>query len=291
MAGGRFGVALLVGPVLGCRGDVELVQTGTAEGAAGALRGRNREHRVQAAVGRVSVDAAHLRRSPPRGPRRRRRSSRPGAPTPSGTVTRTRWSARVPRVPSNANAWMTRGPLSIRYMVRAVGTPADAVGDRQSLEHHLGPPVGIQPVERAAPLAVVVGQCPGPEPALGIAGAVVHPGSGRCDLGDAAMGAVERPGRRSHARRRAASRRRPRRGRSSRPFRAAGRPGPVQRTVVADPVAVDPPGHDVDGEQLAATGVPANALTELGLLGRARRTPPGFRSPAPIVSLRSPRRP
>ena len=45
-------------------------------------------------------------------------------------------------------------------------------------------------------------------------------------------------------------------------------PDPLYRTVVADPAAIDPPGHDVDGQQLAATGVPSNALTELALLGR-----------------------
>jgi hypothetical protein len=108
-----------------------------------------------------------------------------------------------------------------------------------------------------------------PEPALGIAGAVVHPGSGRCNVGDAAMGAVERqvheatPGAEQptvvplHG--------------GDHPDRHGQLvdPDAFHRTVVADPAAIDAPGHDVDGEQLAATGVPPNALTELALLGRA----------------------
>ena len=45
--------------------------------------------------------------------------------------------------------------------------------------------------------------------------------------------------------------------------------GALQRTVVLDLAAGDAPGEDVDREDLAAAGVPANALTELDLLGGA----------------------
>ena len=85
----------------------------------------------------------------------------------------------VPRSASNANAWITRGPLSTRYMVRPSGLQPIPLEIVRSLEHQLGPAGPVQPVERAASLVVVVGQRPAPEPALGIAGAVVHPGPGR----------------------------------------------------------------------------------------------------------------
>ena len=65
-----------------------------------------------------------------------------------------------------------------------------------------------------------------------------------------------------------------------------------QRTVVRDPVAVDPPGQDVDPQQLGAPGVPPHPLAELGLLGRAGDGNAGLAAGVPaIIRLRSPRRP
>ena len=43
----------------------------------------------------------------------------------------------------------------------------------------------------------------------------------------------------------------------------------LDQVVVADPASGDPPGQDVDCQQLAAAAVPPDALTELGLLGLA----------------------
>ena len=150
-----------------------------------------------------------------------------------------------------------------------VRAPTDSVGDRQAVEHLLGPAGPVQPVERAASGVMVVGQGPGPEPPLRIGGTVVHPGPGRRDLRDGSMGALGRqvdeaaPG-----------------AEQPPPVALDGRdhadgPGQLvdadgdQRSVVLDPVAVDAPGQDVDPQHLRAAVVPPHPLSELGLLGCA----------------------
>ena len=56
-----------------------------------------------------------------------------------------------------------------------VGTPADAVGDGQAGEHGGAAAVEFKAVKGARARRLVVGHRPGPEPALRVAGSVVHP--------------------------------------------------------------------------------------------------------------------
>ena len=73
----------------------------------------------------------------------------------------------------------TRGPLSTRYMVPPSGLQPSPLEIVRPSSITLDPPVPIEPVERAASGVVVVGQGAGPESALRVAGAVVHPRPGR----------------------------------------------------------------------------------------------------------------
>ena len=134
--GGGLGASLLVAPVLGRGGDVEAVQPGAGERAGRGLHWPGRAA-PRAAHRRGCIDArARLRRSPPRCRRRRPPSGRRGFRAPS--VDRDEHPAVRDRAPCRrrtSNAWMTRGPLSARYIVRAVGAPAQPVGDRQAVEH------------------------------------------------------------------------------------------------------------------------------------------------------------
>ena len=266
--GGRLGATLLARPAFRRGRDEEPVQAGPAERTARALPGRDGVHLAQRAVGCVAVD-------PPTAVDRH--------PEVTGCVHR--HSVRCPGVlghgdqdPASrdgAAAGVERErmdhPRAAVHQIHRVPVraPAQSVGDRQSVEHELGPSVSFEPVERATSLVVVVGQRPAPEPALGIAGAVVHAGPGRCNLGDHPMGAV---GRQVHE---AAPRaEQPAfvalhgRDHPDRPRQLVD-PDALQRTVVADPAAIDAPGEDVDRQHLVPAGVPPNALTKVGLLGGA----------------------
>ena len=116
---------------------------------------------------------------------------------------------------------------------------------------------------------VVVGQRAGPEAALRVACAVVHPRPGRGHLGERAQAAV-----------RAQVGEAPPGGEQPALVALDGRdrtdgPGDLvgahrdESAAVGDPVAVDAPGQDVDPQQLSTARVPPGALPEQGLLGRA----------------------
>ena len=151
----------------------------------------------------------------------------------------------------------------------AVRAPAEPVRDRQAVEDPRDPAVPVEAVERAAALAVVVGQAAGPEPALRVAGGVVQPGSGRRDLGDGAPAPV-----RAQVDDVAPGGQQPAVVAVDRGDRADGSGDRVRRdrdqvAVRGDPVAMDTPGEDVHPQELIAPGVPAGALAERGLLRRA----------------------
>jgi hypothetical protein len=131
-------------------------------------------------------------------------------------------------------------------------------------------PVGVEPVEAAAAGAVVVGLRAGPEPALGVARRVVHPRPRGGDVGDRVQRAIqgqageaavggEQPAL-------VAEHRCDRADRARHAVAADRDQGPV----VLDAISVDPPGEDVDSQQLATPGVPPSPLAEFVLVCRAR---------------------
>src|SRR5579864_9250951 len=61
---------------------------------------------------------------------------------------------------------------------RAVGAPADPVGDGQAGQHLRAAAVEVQPVQAASAGCLVVGHGAGPEPALRVTRPVVHPDVG-----------------------------------------------------------------------------------------------------------------
>src|SRR4029450_1708240 len=142
----------------------------------------------------------------------------------------------------------------------AVRAPAHSVGDGEAIQHQLDLSTALQPVERAAPWMLIIGERACPEPTLWIAGGIIHPRALRCDLGNEVKCAV-----------RAQIADVP--TRSKQPTlivldRSDGSNGPRdvmgahrgEPTVVVDLVAVDPATEYVDVQQLLISVVPSGGL-------------------------------
>ena len=263
-----LGAPLLVAPVLGCGRDVEAAQPGSREGARRGLHGRNEQHLTERAVGGIAVDApASVDRHPEItvGVHRQaiRRSNLRGHIDQHAAV-----GDRAPFAVERECMDHARAAVGEIHRA-AVGAPAQSVRDRQPVEDQLGLSVPIEAVERSASDTVVIGQRARPEPALRIAGGVVHPGPGRGDVGER----EQRAGRRQVGEAQTGGEQPPlvaldRRDcahRSGHPIGANGN----QIALGVDPIAVDVAGQDVHPQQFVPAGVPPGTFAELVLIGRA----------------------
>ena len=171
---------------------------------------------------------------------------------------------------SKAKAVIVRGPLSMRYIVRAVAAPPIPFGMVSPSSTCSTRPSGRAGRAHRHPRGGRRRGVPAQIRPCGSQAASFSRLPGAHDVGHGrerpVLGQVDEPA----ARPPAPSRRRPATGASAPtvPGTSYVRTG-TSAAVVGDPVAVDPAGQDVDAQQLVAAGVPAGAFTELGLLGRA----------------------
>jgi hypothetical protein len=255
--------------VLGRRRDIEPAQLSARECARSALRGGEAQHLAQLAAGGVALDAAPAEDRHPQITRGVHGEAvrcadvlghRDQHPTTSEGAALGVEGERA----HDAGA-------AVGEVHRAtVGAPAQTIGDGEVAQHQPGAPVAIESIERPAERPVIIGQRASPEAALGVARRVVHPGARRCDVGDPLQRALGRQVGEAPA-----SGQQPPlvavdgRHRADGPGQAVA-PDGDEAPVIADPVAVEAAGEDVDAQELAVLGVPASPFAEDRLAGRAR---------------------